>query len=235
MPAVSRSARLKDRLFHDIVDRIQEMIVSGKLKPGDQLPSERQLAEEYGVSRTAVREAIRSLAEKGLVEVLLGRGTFVTTPTADHLAESITLMLQVERGTNADVLAARELLEVPIAGLAATRRTDENLQTLSDLLEDMKSYAGSPHEFNKADTEFHWELARATGNPVLAVLIQLVVAQILESAAEMWRYHNEHSIAIGLHADILERVRAQDVEGTKAAMKRHLDHVREVFTALGLR
>src|SRR5688500_19829916 len=81
----------KERLYQEIVDQIQQQILSGALKPGDQIPAERDLAERFGVSRTAVREAIKSLTEKGLIEVFVGRGTFVTNLSPDRVVESMTL------------------------------------------------------------------------------------------------------------------------------------------------
>src|SRR5688500_14002387 len=86
----------KERLYQEIVDQIQHQIVSGALKPGDQIPAERDLAERFGVSRTAVREAIKSLTEKGLIEVFVGRGTFVTDLSTDRVVESMTLLLRNE-------------------------------------------------------------------------------------------------------------------------------------------
>ena len=86
----------KDRLYQEIVDQIQQQILSGALKPGDQIPAERDLADRFGVSRTAVREAIKSLTEKGLIEVFVGRGTFVTNLSPDRVVESMTMLLRNE-------------------------------------------------------------------------------------------------------------------------------------------
>src|SRR5678810_1285753 len=101
----------KERLYQEIVDQIQQQILSGALKPGDQIPAERDLAERFGVSRTAVREAIKSLTEKGLIEVFVGRGTFVTNLSPDRVVESMTLLLRNEPHNVASVQEARALLE----------------------------------------------------------------------------------------------------------------------------
>ena len=103
----------KDRLYQEIVDQIQQQILSGALKPGDQIPAERDLADRFGVSRTAVREAIKSLTEKGLIEVYVGRGTFVTSLSPDRVVESMTMLLRNEPHNVASLHEARELLEVP--------------------------------------------------------------------------------------------------------------------------
>src|SRR5512145_864002 len=98
----------KERLYQEIVDQIQQQILSGALKPGDQIPAERDLAERFGVSRTAVREAIKSLTEKGLIEVFVGRGTFVTHVSPDRVVESMTLLLRNERDNVASLQEARQ-------------------------------------------------------------------------------------------------------------------------------
>src|SRR3954453_987461 len=120
----------KERLYQEIVDQIQQQILSNALKPGDQIPAERDLAERFGVSRTAVREAIKSLTEKGLIEVFVGRGTFVTNLTTDRVVESITLLLRNEQDNIESLQEARELLEAATARLAASRRSDAHVARL---------------------------------------------------------------------------------------------------------
>src|SRR5688500_20309274 len=109
----------KERLYQEIVDQIQQQILSGALKPGDQIPAERDLAERFGVSRTAVREAIKSLTEKGLIEVFVGRGTLVTHLSPDRVVESMTPLLRKAPDSVANLQAARVRVEVPPARLAA--------------------------------------------------------------------------------------------------------------------
>src|SRR5215472_14907297 len=110
------------RLFEQIVQQVEESILKGQLKPGDQLPAERDLAQRFGVSRTAVREAVKALREKGLVEAYSGRGTFVTNGTSQAIRQSLDLMIRIGRHEGAVHLAElRHMLEPEIAALAATR------------------------------------------------------------------------------------------------------------------
>src|SRR5579863_3780209 len=110
------------RLYEQIVQQIEESIVKGDLKPGDQLPAERELAQRFGVSRTAVREAVKALREKGLVEAYSGRGTFITDGTTQAVRQSLDLMVRVGQQDGSSNLAElRAILEPEIAGLAATR------------------------------------------------------------------------------------------------------------------
>src|SRR6266478_9924028 len=107
------------RLYEQIVQQIEESILKGDLKPGDQLPAERELAIRFGVSRTAVREAVKALREKGLVEAFSGRGTFITDGTSRAIRQSLDLMLKIGQADNSIHLEeVREILEPEIAALA---------------------------------------------------------------------------------------------------------------------
>ena len=153
----------KERLYQEIVDQIQQQVLSGALKPGDQIPAERDLAERFGVSRTAVREAIKSLTEKGLIEVFVGRGTFVTNLSPDRVVESMTLLLRNEPDSVANLQEARVLVEVPTARLAAMRRTNEHLERLRTICDEIEQESSISPRLIDGDTEFHVQVARATG------------------------------------------------------------------------
>jgi len=110
------------RLYEQIVQQIEESILKGALKAGDQLPAERDLAQRFGVSRTAVREAVKALREKGLVEAYSGRGTFITDGTSQAIRQSLGLMVKIGQPSGSVHLAeVRAILEPEIAALAATR------------------------------------------------------------------------------------------------------------------
>ena len=128
----------QQKLYKNIVNQIRKMILSGELKKGDQLPSERDMAQQFGVSRTAVREAIKSLSEIGLIDIMVGRGTFVANNTADRIVESVNLLLDVEKVVKEDLHYARKVLEAPIAKLAAKNRKQENIDQLQFLIKKME-------------------------------------------------------------------------------------------------
>ena len=229
MSAAYLPLRPRDRLYQEIVDQIQAQVQTGKLNPGDRLPPERELAEQFGVSRTAVREAIKSLAEKGLVTVEVGRGTFVRAMTSDNVVEAMALLLGDERGNLAALQVARELLEIPIARLAATNRSDEHVAQLSALLRDMEITQRDPQRFIGADTDFHIELARATGNPVLEVLSQTIVALMRKQRILLTDFEQEIPAALNSHRAILKAVTARNSKAAGAAMQDHLEHVSAVI------
>jgi GntR family transcriptional repressor for pyruvate dehydrogenase complex len=206
MRPVYTPIRPKERLYQEIVEQIQQQIVSGQLKPGDQIPAERELADQFGVSRTAVREAIKSLTEKGLIEVFVGRGTFVTHFSPDRLVESMTLLLRNERDRMESLTEAQAVLDVPIARLAARHRTPDIIDRLRVIVDRMERDAGAPEQLVEADEEFRAELARATGNPVLAVLSRTLTMLL----------HNEH---------VRGAERPADMEPLLGAYRRLLDAV----------
>ena len=223
------SLRPRERLYQEIVDQIQAQVQNGALVPGDRLPPERELAEQFGVSRTAVREAIKSLAEKGLVTVEVGRGTFVQALTSEHVVEAMALLLGDERGSLAALQAARELLEIPIARLAATNRSPVHVERLTELLRQMEIAQHDPQRFIAADTDFHVELARATGNPVLEVLSQTIVALMRKQRMLLTEFEQEIPAALLSHRAILRAVTSRGANAAGKAMQEHLEHVSAVI------
>jgi len=219
----------KERLYQEIVDQIQQQILSGALKPGDQIPAERDLAERFGVSRTAVREAIKSLTEKGLIEVFVGRGTFVTNLSPDRVVESMTLLLRNEPHNIASLQEARELLEVPTARLAALRRTDAQLARLRAISAELEEERSLSPRLVDGDTEFHVEMARASGNPVLVLLSQTIMA--LLRTERLYRddfngsFSSSLSTALADHREIIDAIEDGDADRAGQAMTDHLVHV----------
>src|SRR5208283_1698634 len=121
------------RLFEQIVQQVEDSILKGQLKPGDQLPAERDLAQRFGVSRTAVREAVKTLREKGLVEAYSGRGTFVTNGTSQAIRQSLDLMIRInQQEGSANLAELRLVLEPEIAGLAAVRIEEQLLSAMRE-------------------------------------------------------------------------------------------------------
>src|ERR1700685_509143 len=126
------------RLYEQIVQQIEDSVLNGSLKPGDQLPAERELAQRLGVSRTAVREAVKALREKGLVEAYSGRGTFITDGTSQAARQSFDLMVKIGQQDGSTHLAElRLILEPGIAALAAVRATEEDIATMREAVEVM--------------------------------------------------------------------------------------------------
>ena len=152
----------RERLYEHIASHIEELIVAGKLTPGDQLPPERELARQMQVGRGAIRESVKLLAERGLVEVLPGRGTFVVEPDVLSLTAQLDRFLRIGLASFNALMEVRSVLEVATAGLAAQRATEEDLERLEAAVIQMDQNLQSPAEYVAAHLSFHRCLAEAT-------------------------------------------------------------------------
>lgn len=226
-PASRRSTRLSDQ----VAAQLQSLITSGGIRPGEKLPSERELCELLGVSRTVVREAVRALAIKGLVEVRPGGGAVARSPDSSLVAELMTLMLRAGEGAVAfeHVHEVRRLLEVEIAGLAAERRDAGDLTRLEERLCEMAEHAGEPLRWAAADVAFHAALAEATHNPLYPVLLGSIADLLMEVRLTGARLPETPELAYRHHRAIAERVGAADRAGARAAMQAHLRESEATF------
>jgi GntR family transcriptional repressor for pyruvate dehydrogenase complex len=214
----------REPLAAEVARRLVDYLLSGGVEPGARMPSERQLAEAFGVGRSAVREAIAALTLIGLIEVRHGDGTYLKRPDSPLLPQVVEWGLLLGEKRTIDLVEARQLIEVDIAGLAALRRSEEDLADLTRILSRMEweSRDGTVSaEFVDADVEFHLRLAEAAGNTalrdVLTSIQALLRAWIGRVIAEGYR-----DISYAEHVPILEAVRAQDERGAQQAMDAHM-------------
>jgi GntR family transcriptional repressor for pyruvate dehydrogenase complex len=216
------------RLYEQIVEQIEDSIRKGRLKPGDQLPPERELAQQFGVSRTAVREAVRALHEKQLVEAYSGKGTFVTHGRSSAIRSSLGSLVKDgrARGT-AYLLEVREILEPEIAALAATRIEEQGLATLRDAVAVMDRSYDDPEAFVEADLDFHLALAEAADNPVILSLLDSIVDLLREQRTKICMLRGGPERGQAHHKKILKAIAARDPDKTRAAMRAHMRQVRE--------
>jgi DNA-binding FadR family transcriptional regulator len=183
------------------------------------------------VSRTVVREAVRALAAKRLVDVSGGRRTVVRVPWPESAAESMKLLLSMQAGeTGVDkVSEARHIIESEIAALAAARRTDQDLQDLVAILEETRQHLDDPEVYIKSDVAFHAALARATKNELLVIILDSLVEVMIEVRLLTLRVPGITSLALSHHERILEAVVSGDASGAKAAMDAHMDQAAETL------
>src|SRR5215467_9286751 len=153
------------KLFEQITEQIEQQILRGDLRSGDRLPTERDLAEQFHVSRTAVREAMKILAQKGLVDMRPGRGTIVIDGAHEAMQDSIGLVMKLklgEVGGSDNLVEVREILETEIAALAAARATEKEIASMREAVKVMDENLNNANAFIAADNRFHEALARAT-------------------------------------------------------------------------
>src|SRR6201988_3520550 len=216
------------RLYEQIVQQIEESILKGALKPGDQLPAERELAQNFGVSRTAVREAVKALREKGLVEAYSGRGTFITNGTSQAIRQSMDLMIRIGQQEGLAHLAElRQILEPEIAALAALRIEEQLLATMREAVATMDRSLHDPGAYIDADLDFHLALAEAAGNPLVLSLLDSIVGLLREQRLRIFAVDGGPERGQFHHKRILAATEARDPEQARAAMRDHLGQVRE--------
>ena len=218
-------------LAHGLVDDLGEKIRSQQLKPGDKLPTESAIMQAYGVSRTVVREALSKLQAGGLVETHHGIGTFVLQPRAAGMFR----LDPSDIATSVDVLAVLELrisLETESAGLAATRRTDEQLAAMREALDDFERNVAVAGDTVAPDFRFHLQIAQATGNPYFAdIMSHLGTTIIPRTRITAIRNHDRRGEYLSRvnreHEEIYAAIARRDPESARAAMRVHLTNSRE--------
>ncbi len=221
------------RLYENIVRQIEERVVAGELKHGDQLPSENELAKQFAVSRTAVREAIKALREKRLVEVRPGVGTFITNGTPDAVRHSLGLLMKVGQPNASDHLTeVREMLEPEIAALAATRVTEEDIAAMRQAVEIMDTALDDVDAFVEADLDFHLALAEATQNPVIPLLVDSIIDLLREERKQIGSVEGGLRRGQSHHKQILQAVINRDTKMARRSMQAHLEQVRKDSEAL---
>ncbi len=227
-----RAVGTKGRLVDRVVNEIQELIVSGRLDPGTKLPPERELAEEIGVSRTVIREAVHILVTKGLLETRQGVGTIVRQVTRDQLVEPLSLLLQTsDGGISVEHLhQVRCILEIEIAGLAALQATEEDVEELRRIVTEMEMRLAQDdlEAFAARDADFHQALAKTTRNPLLVVLLDSIRDLMQEVRLLVTRHPGLPQQVMPDHRKILERVIAKDPAGARQAMQEHLERARHI-------
>ncbi len=173
------------RIFQDVVDQIQDAIISGQLKPGDVLPSERDLRKTLQVSRGTIREALRVLEQKGLIEIKLGveGGSVIKEASIDKVTESLALLIRYQKVSLGHLAEFREGVEGEIAALAVLRATDRDIQKLEQIMGKAQEYCDKGAEFVRqfleADMAFHLTLSQITGNPVYETVERIVQGNII--------------------------------------------------------
>jgi GntR family transcriptional repressor for pyruvate dehydrogenase complex len=216
------------RLYEQIVQQIEESILNGALKPGDQLPAERDLAQRFGVSRTAVREAVKTLREKGLVEAFSGRGTFITDGTSQAVKQSLDLHARIaQQEGSIQLVEVREILEPEIAALAAARAEDQHLAMMRDAVAVMDESSRNVDAFIEADLDFHLALAEAAANPLILSLIDSIVGLLREQRTRTFYVDGGPERGQHHHKRILKAVEDRDPEAARNAMRAHLKQVRQ--------
>lgn len=209
-------------LHREVAELLAERIISGEFPAKSLFPAERELCATLNVSRTVVREAAKVLESRGLVRIERGRGTIVQEVQSGPLADSLKVLLQRGSHELENLLEVRKMLEVGIAGLAAQRRSEEQLEAMRQALETMRQNPSKPEGYVDADVAFHAEIARAAQNAVVGVLLQPLTDLLRESRMKSFSGPRMVRLRLRQHEEIFERIKARDSQGAQEAMARHL-------------
>ena len=215
----------RQRLYEDIVQQFHTLIRQGVLEHGTRLPSERVLAEQFKVSRSSIREAIRSLELQGLVVSKRGSGTFINTEDLDSVVALIASTLDSGSDTLRDIFEVRHLLEPQIAGVAAQRADPVEVQRMGEILEDQQRQIDLGETGVDADTAFHFALVSATHNSALIKVVSAVEHILRLSRDQSLQEPGRAQRSLASHCQILDKVRAGDVTAAREAMEYHLTSV----------
>lgn len=218
------------RVFEQVAEQIEKRILDGELRSGDRLPTERHLAEQFHVSRTAVREAMKILAQKGLVDMRPGRGTIVIDGANAAMQDSIDLVMKLrlgEVGGSNNLVEVREILEIEIAALAAARATEKEIAAMREAVKIMDESLDDADAFIAADNRFHEALAQATQNTLIFILVNSIVNLLSEQRKQIFDVEGGPQRGQIHHKRILESVIRRDPQAARDTMRSHLRQVRE--------
>jgi GntR family transcriptional regulator, transcriptional repressor for pyruvate dehydrogenase complex len=207
-----------------IADQIRTAIVTGRLQEGARLSPERELAEQFGVSRVTVRDALRSLEAMGLIEVRVGArgGAFVTAPTGSKVAQAMSDMMMMAVVSPEDIVEARLVVELGTVTLACARATDEDVEQLRELAERGRAALAGGTYTREVSWEFHSLLAMAAHNGAVGGLTQSFRSTLSMHPVRAREGPKAHAATVEEHARILAALEARDADTARAEMARHL-------------
>jgi len=206
-------------------DDLRDRILSGEIQPGELLPSERALVEDYGLSRGSVREAIRTLEVEGLIEINRGRfgGSRVTVPRRDRLVRLVDIFVRANDVSLSSMLDCRSAIEPMMARLAARNMTDSELAHLESVHDQFVKHAGDIKKYRRLNYDWHLRIARISNNEPLLAIIEPVLS-IASSSLDYERVTTleNRQRAISAHAEVMSALRAGDERHAAIAMEAHL-------------
>ncbi len=216
---------MSDLLYTSILSEIESKIKEGILSENDKLPSERLLAENYDVSRTVVREALKILQEKGLVKMITGKGNFITIPKEKDLIDKFETAIDNSSISQNDIIEAREIIEIAISQRVISRVVEEDIVELKKIYEEMNNHFDNSEYFAKLDAEFHLQLASCTRNNALKLITSTLNnvtnrSNILNNIKMRKTSHKEHLA-------IIKAIEARDSSKLEEAIIQHIQCFRK--------
>lgn len=218
---------VRRKLSDQVLDRLREMIRAGELKPGDTMPSERALMERFGVGRPAVREALQSLHNAGLITITHGERSRVNEITAGTVlgrSDEIARLLLNSVPSNLEHLKqARRMFELGMVRIAAESATARDVAELRELVTLQRERLGDAPLFIRTDMRFHARIAEIAANPIISAVSEAMLRWLFEYHTALLHWSGNEGVTLSEHAGIVDLIEARDADGAVAAMQSHLD------------
>lgn len=226
------AANKNPKVYDQVIEEIKNKIKSGDIKKGDKLPSEREMAESLGVSRTSVREALRALEVVGLVESRQGAGNYIKTNFDNSLFEPISVMFMLQESSPKEMYDLRETLELQCARLSAKNIEDNELDLLTAILDRMY-IAKNEEESLKLDIKFHYLIAKSSRNVLLLNVLE-VISQLVDEFIQKFRMQilhagNTKESLLEIHENIVRALKMRDESKAYNAMLEHFELIRKAY------
>ncbi len=212
----------RKNITDEIFRQMRQLILSGEWNSGSKIPSENELTDRFGVSRIAVREALKKLLALDLIETRPGSGTYVKELSAGLYANSLIPLLLLDKPNVRHVIEFRRAIEVENARLATERATGEDIENLQKILDQMEQSVGDSEKFAEKDSDFHYEIAKMTRNPFI-IKVTLLLKDIMYTAM------TDTTATLGYdgivkHKEILEAIKGHNSQKARRLMRGHFDH-----------
>lgn len=217
----------KSKVYEEVARRLEEMILE-RMKPGDMLPPERELAESFGVSRSSIRDAIRRLELVGLVEPRQGSGTVVREVSTDTITTPLTAILVQKRKLVIELLDVRKMLEPPLAARAATHVSPAEIASMEEILRRQEEKAHRGESAIEEDNEFHYNIALGSGNSVVLKVLDVLMDLLRETRERSLQVEGRPQKSLAGHRRILAAIKRHDAAAAELAMRRHIEEVAEI-------
>ncbi len=221
---------MQNPVYESVAKQIMELIKSGELQQGDKLPSERSLAEKFKVSRSSVREAIKVLTHKNLVESKRGDGTYICDRIDADIIEAFTEVFADQKKRLSDIFQFRKIIEPEIAALAAVSIDDETLNRMKVIVCNQEIKIRSGKDTSKLDEQFHREIAIASGNSIFTDMMEALSKIMEESRSQPLQNTKRVEKSMTAHFDLLKAFERHDSESAKKIMRQHIEDVESAAT-----
>jgi GntR family transcriptional repressor for pyruvate dehydrogenase complex len=217
------------KIYAEVASQIHRLIADGRLKPGDRLPAERELAGMLGVSRTSVRDAIRILELQGIVEPRQGEGTLVTKDPVEGVVNPLAGVLAISDDLTADLFDLRKIIEPALARVAALRATEDDLEALEEIIARQAGRVRAGEIAIEEDTEFHYRLATVSKNRVVPRVMDVLMNLLRESRARSLQGKRRSEKSLEGHRRILDAIRRRDGEEAALSMQQHIEEIEAIL------